>query len=292
MIGVGIIIWSIKSIFTTAFQCELPSPWDFAHGSCFNRVCASLESLESILLTWLIGRLDELCLYWQHYYRCCLDLSTCGDHCEIESGEEKEDYTYTGVYGPFVVGIGPEIGFYLLRMICFSVIAAVTAQLVYLNQIRPLGDPSFDLWPIVVCAQVAQCLSIVTACTIYLKPFIDSLESGFINLGDLRRQNVLQIEYGQARGHDNSRGTKSPFSLRSLKTKISKPSNASEHIELDSRDPGPIEAGQNPENQDWDATSRSRILRTTTVAVERAPREHGIIEYPGHLGPDNSRNDS
>ena len=120
-------------------------------------------------------------------------------------------------------------------------------QLVYFNRLRPKGDPSLDLWPVIVCPEAAQSLSIVAACTIYLKPFIDSLESGFINLGDLRRQNVLGAEYGLGRrGYSDSRGTKISFSLGSLKTRISKPAHEAEHIELGSRN---VEVGQSQENR-------------------------------------------
>ena len=47
-------------------------------------------------------------------------------------------------------------------------------------------DPTLDTWPITICNQIIQCLSITCACCLYLKPFLDSLESGLIRTDDRR----------------------------------------------------------------------------------------------------------
>lgn len=46
----------------------------------------------------------------------------------------------------------------------------------------------FPSWEVVICNQCIQCLSILAVCLIYLKQFLDSLESGFIGIDDLARQ--------------------------------------------------------------------------------------------------------
>jgi hypothetical protein len=46
--------------------------------------------------------------------------------------------------------------------------------------------PIFDMWEPTVIVQVIQCMSIMATCIPYLKPFLDSLESGQMNAGDLR----------------------------------------------------------------------------------------------------------
>ena len=61
----------------------------------------------------------------------------------------------------------------------------MTCQLVYFNRLGEQSDPLHDTWRVEICIQVTQCMSIVTACTVYLKPFLDALESGFIQIGDL-----------------------------------------------------------------------------------------------------------
>ena len=37
-IGLVVLLWYITAIFTTAFQCHLPRPWDYIDGRCFQRV--------------------------------------------------------------------------------------------------------------------------------------------------------------------------------------------------------------------------------------------------------------
>ncbi len=49
-------------------------------------------------------------------------------------------------------------------------------------------DPTLDTLPVTICTQIIQCLSIFSACYLYLKPFLDSVESGFIRSGDIRRR--------------------------------------------------------------------------------------------------------
>ena len=158
--------------------------------------------------------------------------------------------------------------------------AAISCELVYLNRIS--NDPSFDAWPVTLCNQIAQCLSILTACTFYLKPFIDSLESGFIRAGDLRRQHVAGFGYtpGDAIGGLGSK--QSPFSSSSRKTKQSRKQLQSEDVELRGVGGNNVDGfGHSTlihsETPDWDANSQSHILRTTTLTVGDSYQE-GIAD--------------
>ena len=46
VIGLVVLLWYITAIFTTAFQCHLPRPWDYIYGRCFQLVgtFASLDT--------------------------------------------------------------------------------------------------------------------------------------------------------------------------------------------------------------------------------------------------------
>ena len=46
----------------------------------------------------------------------------------------------------------------------------------------------FDGWKVAVCTQVIQCLDITAACSLYIKTFLDSLQSGFMDNRDLQRK--------------------------------------------------------------------------------------------------------
>ena len=63
--------------------------------------------------------------------------------------------------------------------------------MIYWARRHDTHDPFLDLWPVTVCTQAIQCLSIVSACLLYLRPFLRLLESGFFNLDDLRRKGIM-----------------------------------------------------------------------------------------------------
>lgn len=83
----------------------------------------------------------------------------------------------------------------------------------------PTSDPTFDLWPLWVCTQLVQALAIITTCIPYLKPFMDSLESGGYRADDQRRRGTNG--YGSYNNTNSSNrptgksgGSKGQFSSR------------------------------------------------------------------------------
>ncbi len=65
---------------------------------------------------------------------------------------------------------------------------AAACKLVFLRKTQQVTDPILNTWPVTLCTQTVQCLSIVSACFLYLKPFLDSVEAGFIRNNDMRQQ--------------------------------------------------------------------------------------------------------
>jgi hypothetical protein len=70
----------------------------------------------------------------------------------------------------------------------YSNIAAIAWQMVALNRATGSSDLTYALWSVATAMVLTQCLSIVTACIPYLKPFYQSLESGMIRSDDMRRR--------------------------------------------------------------------------------------------------------
>lgn len=86
-------------------------------------------------------------------------------------------------------------------------------QLAYLHRASGSEDFTYRVWPAVLCNQLVQNLGIITACVPYIKPFLESLESGMIRTDDLRRRGVTA-----AYGYDSSRsGSRSASSSVSHK---------------------------------------------------------------------------
>ena len=70
----------------------------------------------------------------------------------------------------------------------FRVCVASVCKLVYWNRARHSNDLTFAVWPVTLCTQMIQCLSIASFCLLYLKPLFDTLDSGFIRSDELRRK--------------------------------------------------------------------------------------------------------
>jgi len=144
---------------------------------------------------------------------------------------------------------------------------------VYRNRLGPQSDLLLEIWPATICAQVAQCLSIATACTVYLKPFIDALESGFIQIGDLRRQQAEGFGYNPDHAmNKSSKGSKGSKLSSTLKERMSQ-----KQIELQNIERPTLRGGDNgfgniavarPESGNWDGESQSQILQTRTWTVQ------------------------
>ena len=67
---------------------------------------------------------------------------------------------------------------------------------------------TFDLWPVLICTQIVQCLSLTTACIPYLQPFLLSLESGFLRGDEFRRQSIKDYTYGSSRPSKSTPSTR------------------------------------------------------------------------------------
>lgn len=70
-----------------------------------------------------------------------------------------------------------------------SVIAAAVAQLYLLNTTIDSVDQTYDTWSTTVVAEFIQCMSIITASTLQLKPFLANLQSSGMQLGGMTRYN-------------------------------------------------------------------------------------------------------
>lgn len=89
----------------------------------------------------------------------------------------------------FSVPISSQVRLHLnavhgLLLIVPSVVAAVSAQLKFLNA-RRSQDITYDNWRIVLCVQIAQNLSVITACLPSLHPFIVKMLAGSVKSEDI-----------------------------------------------------------------------------------------------------------
>ncbi|KAF7864402.1 hypothetical protein EAF04_006536 [Stromatinia cepivora] len=146
------VCWGITAGFGLIFQCDTPEVWNFLHGECISRLAfyTYVEILNIILDSVLV--LLPIMVVWN-----------------------------------LKLALKPK----LMIVSCFipriCVIAALIVQLEILYDEYQTGEP-FVSWLFILSTLLAQCLGIVSACILYLKPFLQSLNSGMIRNDDLRRR--------------------------------------------------------------------------------------------------------
>ena len=155
------------------------------------------------------------------------------------------------------------------------VITACICKLVYWNRMPPLTDPTLDTWPTTICTQFIQCLSISSTCFLYLKPFLDSVETGFIRSDDLRRRGSEFTPVGPSTkmnvfsmgkvNRSKSGDTRMKFLNRSHYATCVEGGNAASRNDSESQ------------------TSRTQIIKQTrTFAVESFPDVRSTVIYPSN----------
>ncbi|KAI1418923.1 hypothetical protein F5Y12DRAFT_721404 [Xylaria sp. FL1777] len=137
-------LWVLSSVLTSLFQCAFPTPWDYLHGShCINRRA------------------------WWAY---------------VAVGNIGTEFFIVVLYF-FIIG---TLRMSLLRrsviLLVFAtrliIIGLALAQLAVFLEVFPSLDLTKDLWLPTVLNQAILSASVVTACGPYLRPFMESLESG------------------------------------------------------------------------------------------------------------------
>ncbi|KAB8238769.1 uncharacterized protein BDW43DRAFT_296206 [Aspergillus alliaceus] len=161
-----IILWGTTGVLTFAFQCNPPRTWDYLNGQCFN-----IEA------------------WW--YYLGVTNIFTDGAIVAYAiliitriQARWKKKATLATVFG--------------LRIF---VIGAIIAQLVYSKKTINSSDPTSDTWPLAICTQLTQCLSVITACSPQFKPFMDSLRSMGLRVDGITRYDTSRGEYHHSSSH-------------------------------------------------------------------------------------------
>ncbi|KAJ9417949.1 amino acid permease-domain-containing protein [Fusarium oxysporum] len=192
LITEGVIsLWALGSIVASLFECSLPKPWDYIHGKCFNRA-----------LFWTVVDIVNI----------MTDIIVTGiliDMFKSLQTSRSKKFLVIGVFGCRIL-----------------ITPAIICHIYYFRKATNLNKPLFDMWAPTVIIQVIQCMSIMVTCVPFLKPFMDSLESGQMNAGD-----GLQT---RTRGSDSRSRTDetAPRTLRGITTLASNASYRRQNYEM------------------------------------------------------------
>ncbi|EXK77167.1 hypothetical protein FOQG_18121 [Fusarium oxysporum f. sp. raphani 54005] len=242
-------VWAISSIAASFFQCSLPEPWDYINGQCFNRSAfrVYVDVLNIITDLVITAILVEMFI-------------------GLKTSTAKKSLVI-GVFGSRLLIVPP--------IIC---------HMYYYKRAVDSKNPLFDMWQPTVLIQIIQCLSVMATCIPYLKPFLDSLESGQMIAGDLRgtssKGSNSRSRSGYATGQTHTtrtRGntTRGILTITSMATNVSHRRQNYEMMDMDkSGDRGnkaSVTAASErtePSGGSWDGQSRT----SQTVLVEQTWR--------------------
>lgn len=159
-------IWSLGTVFSLAFQCPLPQAWNFMRlqsAKCGVNIAATYYSIGIVdIVTDLIIVITPAVIVW---------------NVQIS---HRQRFTVIGVFSCR-----------LAVCICSALLLASIPE--FLRS----SDRSWEAVTPQTWRQVVQCLSIITACIPCLRPFLTSLESGFM---DSSMQGVIGRTYGGSSG--------------------------------------------------------------------------------------------
>ncbi|KAH8422279.1 uncharacterized protein LDX57_000037 [Aspergillus melleus] len=246
-------VWALVGIITAAFQCKPPRTWDYLEGQCFRLdVWWDYLGVSNILTEMAIVVQAVLVI------------------ARVQTNVKKK-VTLASVFALRILFVDPELPIFEEHPAnAPSVIVAILCQIVYARQTAHSTNITSDTWPVAISTQLAQCFSIVTACSPQFKPFMESLRSTGMRIDGMTRYGTSQKGYGsQSASRASTLGSRSRHRSE-VHELVSLPAKDSHHQATVTT------AGA---GYDWDAesqTSQSRIIREVrTFTVTDAPRSSG-----------------
>ncbi|KAM5369637.1 hypothetical protein ACJZ2D_008896 [Fusarium nematophilum] len=240
-------VWAVSSITALCFQCSLPEPWDYMEGQCFNRFAL-----------WLY--VDLLNIFTDLAITSILVAMFL--HLKTSTAKKTLVIIVFGCRTLYVSALPIHDKDTHERAILTvqSVVPPIICHMYYYSRVVDSRNPMFDMWPTTIIRQVIQCLSIMATCIPYLKPFLDSLESGQMATGDLRAT-ISKGSNSRSRSHNgfisSQKSRPREGTSRGLKSVSTMASNASHRR-------------QNYEMMDMDKP-RDRGYRATVTTASEQP---------------------
>ena len=138
-------------------------------------------------------------------------------------------------------------------------------RIVYLRKLSYRRDFTFEAWPAALCALIEESISIIAACIPYLKPFLESLESGMMNKDKFRREGLTEL-YAHADSKATIPREAKVVSQRNTRARLE------EYLELDSV--------TNENDRDNGVYSGRSGHGVPSRSVEAGPGRHAVFMGP------------
>ncbi|KAH9908356.1 hypothetical protein F4778DRAFT_776656 [Xylariomycetidae sp. FL2044] len=153
------ILWALSAAFTIGFQCPAPNRWEVINTGCIDIRAAKTYRTTMDIVT-----------------DACLVIIPSVIIMSVQLSWSRKLTLMTGFWFRLVV------------------IVVSVVNLVFIQQLVLDENYILNVWKITVCAEIVQSCSIATACIPFLKPFLMSLESGFLRADDANRRKESGID--------------------------------------------------------------------------------------------------
>ncbi|KAI1173357.1 hypothetical protein F4777DRAFT_558196 [Nemania sp. FL0916] len=177
VLGVITALWYVPATFSSIFQCAIPTPWDYIHGThCIDR----RSWWAFVMVLNVITDLGVVALYILILWK---------------------------------LHISPARKATLMTVFSTRVLVVVAAilQLYEFYNATPSDNVTSALYLPVALKQAVLALSITTACIPYLKPFMNSLEAGVVRIENVpgSEEELSRDRTGSSAYYLNSYGARS-----------------------------------------------------------------------------------
>ncbi|GAP85698.1 hypothetical protein SAMD00023353_1300240 [Rosellinia necatrix] len=167
-------LWLVSAVLTSVFQCALPTPWDYFHSAqCINRVI--LERTHPLVVKGINSSAQRA--WWT--YVTIVNIAT----------EFFIVALYFLIIGNLRIPLARRSVVLLIYSTRILIVGIALAQLAVFLNAFPYFDLTIDLWLPTVLNQATLSASVVTACGPYLRPFMESLETGMGRVDNLTGSN-------------------------------------------------------------------------------------------------------
>ncbi|KAF1354318.1 hypothetical protein EJ07DRAFT_168294 [Lizonia empirigonia] len=140
------VLWGLSGVLMIAFQCPSPNRWDITNPSCMDiRAIRTYNAVMNIITDLALATVPTLMIL------------------PLQISSERRLTLLTGFWSRVIV------------------VAASAVQIGYIHVLPTSNDLLNSIWRVVICGQVVQVTSIMSCIILFLKPFLLSLESGFLS---------------------------------------------------------------------------------------------------------------
>ncbi|PWY83382.1 hypothetical protein BO70DRAFT_428692 [Aspergillus heteromorphus CBS 117.55] len=168
VVQASITVVALIDLFGTAFQCNLPQPWNYYTGKCMDLEAWHYFTGATNITTDVMITLQALYLI-----------------SRIQTSRRRK-LVFASIF--------------LSRV---SVILASIIELVLVSQNIRTTDPSWATCGVTITIEVIQCTSIVSACWAQLKPFLKMLKSNGLRIQGVDYRSTTHTKWSTTRSGNN-----------------------------------------------------------------------------------------